>query len=695
MDRGLDMAWVVKDVTEFDRLPDVIALYRMNKARLGLWPDEAIQDRARASNLLGVFDDSSGTFGGYALYSLVRDQITLWHLCVSDEFRGTGLARRLVDAIREKHPYRQGISLRCRRDYNLEGMWTSLGFFPVNERPGRSLRKDTLTTWRRSFGHATLFDWRAGTKMPVVIDVNVLEDLSVDRATSEATRIAIGQDWILAEVELVVTPQSLIEIDRTPDEQLRVLLRNAYRQYPELQPDAEGLSHALAILESAIPSQPTSRSWRSDLRQIASAASAGIGTFITSDTELIARAGPLAREPLGVMVHAPSELAGRLSELSDAHSYNPSALAKTDLILRPLRAGEFEQVADHFLKKVDGERLADLRERVKVLRASGDEFFCVEDGHGHLVGLFSRRQADASRRIGLFRVKSTIGNSLAQHLLAVERDTAGALGAKSVVVSDPHLSELRTAFQSEGYVESGSEWIAHVVSGVASTNHEALSLTRLNKAKVRKEFPIRRAIERLQDAQPLDAQEAVDLETLFAPLKLSNANVTCLLVPIRAGFAEELFDVELSNQKLFNRSRQLGLAREQVYYRSPAIPSGMTMPARILWYVSEDRRRPGTKAVKAYSVLRDIDVSTPEVLFERYRRLGALSREQISKVASKTNRVSAMRFTNTEVFETPVSLKRLSALAENHQHKLFLRSISSLPPGLFAEIYRAGAEGHR
>src|SRR5690606_41411818 len=54
------------------------------------------------------------------LYDLVREQIHLIHLCIDAPFRKLGLARRLINAIQQKHAGRHGISLSCRRDYRSE-----------------------------------------------------------------------------------------------------------------------------------------------------------------------------------------------------------------------------------------------------------------------------------------------------------------------------------------------------------------------------------------------------------------------------------------------------------------------------------------------------------------------------------------------------------------------------------------------
>ena len=138
-------------------LDQVLALHRTAKQYLGFLPDEGFKDRAAAGTLLGGF--AEGQLCGYVLYDLPANRVTIRHLCVDPDWRGTGIARLLIDAISERHHDRLGLQLECRRDFPANEFWPRVGFRPVGERPGRSLDGLPLTKWLRSHSQPNQPDW--------------------------------------------------------------------------------------------------------------------------------------------------------------------------------------------------------------------------------------------------------------------------------------------------------------------------------------------------------------------------------------------------------------------------------------------------------------------------------------------------------------------------------------------------------
>jgi len=54
--------------------------------------------------------------------------------------------------------------------------------------------------------------------------------------------------------------------------------------------------------------------------------------------------------------------------------------------------------------------------------------------------------------------------------------------------------------------------------------------------------------------------------------------------------------------------------------------------------------------------------------------------------------VQALRFTNTELLPTPISLRRVRQIATTLRQPLVLRAPSLLSPDLFAALYREGRQ---
>jgi hypothetical protein len=161
-------------------------------------------------------------------------------------------------------------------------------------------------------------------------------------------------------------------------------------------------------------------------------------------------------------------------------------------------------------------------------------------------------------------------------------------------------------------------------------------------------------------------------------------------LPIRATYAEALFDVSLSAQTLFPRPTSLGMSREHVYYRASKPPRPSGPPARTLWYVSREAGRPGTGSVRACSSLGEVAVDDPDRLHRRFRRLGVYELSDVRRAATQ-GQASAIRFTDTELFDQPVTYAELKEAALNLGCRTpFVQSAWAVSPELFEWVYRKG-----
>jgi ribosomal protein S18 acetylase RimI-like enzyme len=98
------------------------------KRTLGFLPDQGFLDRARKGTLLAALSDDQ--LLGYVLYDLPGHQVKIVHLCVAPEAQRSGIARRLIEDVSQKHEDRQRIVLSCRYDYEATAVWEALEFRP-------------------------------------------------------------------------------------------------------------------------------------------------------------------------------------------------------------------------------------------------------------------------------------------------------------------------------------------------------------------------------------------------------------------------------------------------------------------------------------------------------------------------------------------------------------------------------------
>jgi predicted transcriptional regulator len=142
---------------------------------------------------------------------------------------------------------------------------------------------------------------------------------------------------------------------------------------------------------------------------------------------------------------------------------------------------------------------------------------------------------------------------------------------------------------------------------------------------------------------------------------------------------------------LIPRSDVLGISREHVYYRSSG-RRGESVPARLLWYVSEGNSPSEGQMVVGSSRLDEVLIDTPDTLFSKFEHLGVYGRAEVQEAADASGRAMALRFSDTEIFPRPVTLRRLTSLAKELGLPLSLISLSKISNELFQAVYQ---EGHR
>ncbi len=113
------------DVEAVDRL------MKANVATLGFLPREALLDYFKKGWGLGA-KCGDGSLAAYLLFANRRMDVRVAHLCVDQEIRRKGLARKLMERLATDSRNRGLLSLElhCRRDFQANAMWEKLGFIP-------------------------------------------------------------------------------------------------------------------------------------------------------------------------------------------------------------------------------------------------------------------------------------------------------------------------------------------------------------------------------------------------------------------------------------------------------------------------------------------------------------------------------------------------------------------------------------
>ncbi|MBC1240898.1 GNAT family N-acetyltransferase, partial [Nostoc sp. 2RC] len=163
-------------------LETVIKLWRANSQTLGNFPKGAFEERAACRQIL-VALDSEGACVGYLLYRYSRDWFIITHLCIDPSCQGKGVAKQLVDHLKQITKSSRGIKLKCRRDYNLQGMWSSFGFIAKRDVEAKAKNKK-LTVWELEHNPlpllSTMIKQQLESKLCVMIAPDIFLDLYID-----------------------------------------------------------------------------------------------------------------------------------------------------------------------------------------------------------------------------------------------------------------------------------------------------------------------------------------------------------------------------------------------------------------------------------------------------------------------------------------------------------------------------------
>ena len=683
-------------------MADIQSLWRKNSKTLGFFPGGAFEDAISKGAILAAFVEN--TLVGYLLFRQSRGRVTIVHLCIREDYQRQGVARELVKALAAQTQAALGIGLKCRTDFIVNSMWPHLGFVARNELEGRNMERKPLTYWWKSNGVLSLESlWIEETlagKIAVVLDANVFFDLEEAEETqrSEESK-ALLADWLQDSIELCLTPEMFNEVHRRNNALQREQNRAAISRYASIEPDPQIYESSLEQLTLLFPA-PTRESDGSDLRQIAYAAAARVPFFVTRDENILERENPIY-ESTGVRVLRPATLIIHLDELQRETEYRPAQFAATDIECQRIGQHDLDGKEELFQRSAQGENKAVLQAQLNGLLSRPNEVDSLRvfnDTLGELGILFTTWDGD-SLKVPMIRVREissapssapTIARSLSSRLIKMAVRNQSRL----ILVVDPYISPImESAFLEDGFWKTERGLIRYVLPTMRSSKEliDFAKETGERNPWISENDQTR--VTRLMDADLISVpKQALLAEDSLWPTRVSDAFLNTYIVPIRPHWAKELFDEGLASQTIFGSITKLLLNRESVYYRS-ARPSGIKAPARILWYVSQDKNFQNVGSIRACSSLQEVHVGSAKTLFSQFRRLGVFGWSDLMDATGNEAQgtLMALKFGSTFNFQSPVPWDAFQKILEKHGCRGQIQSPHPITNDAFIEIFSAGA----
>jgi predicted nucleic acid-binding protein/GNAT superfamily N-acetyltransferase len=678
-------------------LSKVKALGAANSSTLGFLPEGAFDEHARKQQIIAAIDSAEECVA-YLLYRISRERAIIVHLCVSGAARRKGMASKLVDYLKAEVKDLRGIGLRCRRDYGASHLWPKLNFVALEETTGRGRIPTTLTFWWFDNGHPTLFTDSIlevkKSKTCVILDANVFFDLNDPHRLGHEESKSLLADWLSDSIEVCVSDEILNEINRNPDKALRRHERESYAHFTTLPCDSYILDSVTQELKQILTKRLSLQD-ESDHRQLARTIASNAQVFVTRDQELLDLSEQLF-ESYGITVLRPADLVIKLDEVLRTTEYLPQRLAGTLTQLQLVQSGQEAYLTEKFRAQSLGESRQAFQQTLRQILSKPQSTRCykvLDLGSEPMALCAYVTREEGVLEIPLLRVRPyRLAITLARQLAFRGVTQLRNKGVSVTRITDPYFDQaIATSITNDGFVSTSEGSFKINVNLQTSASMLVKSLSELGDLSSTGASYRDGLIKSLQDPTSIESSEVLSrIEHLLWPFKIRNGNVPTFIVPIRPEWAKDLFDENLASETLYGSKEELGLSRENVYYRSKHASGGIKAPGRILWYVSGDKRFSGSSSIRACSRLTRVVVDKPKELFRSFKRLGVYEWKDIFDIAKQNidNEIMALIFGDTELFDHPIYLPELRKILQSHGCRTQLQSPTAISSEIFEALYR-------
>ena len=650
----------------------VDSLMKQNSGTIGFLPRAVLEKYVDEQTVLGAKAEN-GQLVGYLLYASNQDRFRIVQLCVAERFRGLGVAKRLLEALRSTATTQKVIRLHCRNDFPAHQMWPRLGFVPESEKPGRSKERYPLTRWRLVMAtDDQLALFRANISediLDAVIDAQVFFDFTESDNEDTLPSKALLSDLFIDSINIWITDELLTDISRNTNASERSDARIRASQFFEIRHDpiaAESLATSLKqILPSGTPNQV------SDINHLAKAGASDVDIFVTRDGLLQRRAQDIA-QLTGLQILSPAGLILRLRELSDTQAAMPDHVAGLGLVWRTMKADELSGFPlRQFLQSE--ERLGHLRSRIEgTLADPASELEVLWSGREPVALRILNRATPRTLTLSLGRVASSDKRSLFGRFIVadvIHRSVQEDLAMVKLGVSALSY-EFTQGLSEMGFTECSDDYVRFCLTQCTSRDEALAEISLLSP----------------ESLAVYENMNALEIEGHCSPM-VSEPNQDHYLIPIRPGYALNLFDRQQSGRDLFGGNQQLLLRWDNVYYRTSHSPRLLQVPGRILWYVSGQSRE-----IVAVSRLDEVIVDTPKELFKRFKRYGTLEWADLYAMSKRdiSTNLMALRFSHTFPLRRRVPLHEIRTTFAQDDVKGFLQGPRKIPQSTFRKLFQLG-----
>ena len=662
----------------------VIELSDKNKNTLGFFPEGAIRDNVKKGYVLVAKHEDE--LAGYILFTPVKTKhlIKIIHLCVSPTHRNKCIGDELLDFLKSKYAGDfDGFILNCRKDYdNATKMWERYGFKNVVlKRSSKS--ENYLITWFYDFGTGAFQDYFQiqSAKASVVLDANII----IKKIDNEDGVQAIFADWLINDVEFFTTSEMRNELNRDNNisrvfESLEML-----NGFQKLNANVNTIRSIEKELEGVFSGK--TQNDISDRRQLAETIASDIDFFVTLDLPILNKS-QIIYEKYNLSILNPTEFILTIEQIQNQQIYNPAKLEVVNFIISKPQSTDIKKLVDKFHQIEQDEKRHMFNNSVALLTNEVKNVTrMVVSPDDERIAFWGYEADDCVIDIKYMRVKyAKLSSTLFKQLIANIIKIAVQEKKRVVKMSDTYLEdEFKLILTEFGFWQSGDYLIKNIASGLIK--FEKL----FQEYSFLKEYifisNLYTEIAQTED-KAIQKQLLFRMERFLYPLKFSDLDIPTYIVPIKFYWASQLFDSKGAERIIYGmQNPELGWNRENIYYRSANPDIEKEFPARILWYISEDKNFKGrSKQIVACSYLDDVYKDSAKKLFKSFKNYGIFKWKEVISMAKNDAdcEIKALKFSDTEVFEKGIPFNKSLKIANVKNN---FQTVTKIDNERFNELY--------
>jgi predicted nucleic acid-binding protein/predicted transcriptional regulator len=663
---------------------DVIKLGKRHSSTLGFMPEGGFFDYAQKKCIIIAHNNTA--LIGYLMFRFVvrSSRLNIVHLCIEENYRRQNIPTKLLDSLRIKYQTAfSGISLNCRADYtNAKALWEKYGFVSRDKKRSRSIEENYLYTWWYDFNNPDLFSTTQETtpKIKALLDTNIivkLRDEQIDPISQDPRPLLA--DWLVEEVDYFYAPELLNEITRDKNREREEKTRHFLESFETIRLNIEDCKDIAKNLKSILSGHTDND--KSDRMQLASVIVSKTHYFITLDVSILDKREVL-EEQYGIQVFTPQEFIIEIDQLLNKEEYSPSKLKGVrSHSIEKVSKSELDNYINLFLINSQSERKIDFKNIVyKAVAQIKYSKIKIIKQNDSAIAFFSYKYENSTLVVPFIRLSDTDQKqTLFMQLVSNFINKAINKSLSQIKIEEKYLSERqKSILERLGFDNHSSVWVKYLYNKIITVDQLS-------------ELHIENSISEILKGKNTDELKNIllNLEHKYFPLKFSDLDIPCYIIPIKPYWAGQLFDTHISGSTWFGADPDKLWNIENVYYRHTQ-PITEIAPARILWYASADKKSPRSQSIIATSYLDEVMTGKPKLLFRKNKHYGIYEWKNIFDLCKNDieKDIRALRFSKTEVFNNPVQLSEIRQIfITNGKKENTFTSPVKVSNNIFTQIY--------